>query len=209
MGALAIAGASTANGATVQITFNNSYISSTSGNNLIADFGNDGTAEIWGTDRHLVTDSGSLRACTVGWGVAATLGMASWSFDSNKHDTGVFLAAVVGSYESHWFATDTDSAGVHKLVSFSFSDANIRSGAQTTGYLDMIAEATYEGESRVTVSRLIFDDATGGTLGGLSVDDAAHSEYVVSAVPEASTSLGLLALGAGGLLTRRRLKRAA
>lgn len=31
----------------------------------------------------------------------------------------------------------------------------------------------------------------------------------ISAVPEASTSLGLLALGAGGLLTRRRLKRAA
>ena len=31
----------------------------------------------------------------------------------------------------------------------------------------------------------------------------------ISAVPEASTSLGLLALGAGGLFTRRRLKRAA
>jgi len=30
-----------------------------------------------------------------------------------------------------------------------------------------------------------------------------------SPVPETSTSFGLLALGAGGLLTRRRLKRAA
>jgi C-terminal processing protease CtpA/Prc len=33
--------------------------------------------------------------------------------------------------------------------------------------------------------------------------------HIITAVPEASTSLGLLALGAGGLLTRRRQKRKA
>jgi hypothetical protein len=46
VGALAIAGASAANGATVQITFNGSYISSTGGNHLDTDIGNDGTHDI-------------------------------------------------------------------------------------------------------------------------------------------------------------------
>jgi DUF917 family protein len=41
VGALAIAGASAANAATVQISFNNSFISSTMGNQLDADFGGD------------------------------------------------------------------------------------------------------------------------------------------------------------------------
>ncbi len=39
--------------------------------------------------------------------------------------------------------------------------------------------------------------------------DAIPAGGGTSAVPEASTSLGLLALGAGGILTRRRQKRAA
>jgi hypothetical protein len=67
----------------------------------------------------------------------------------------------------------------------------------------------------VTVNRLIFDDATGGTIDGLNANTT-YTTYVAppagggtSAVPEASTSLGLLALGAGGILTRRRQKRAA
>jgi hypothetical protein len=67
----------------------------------------------------------------------------------------------------------------------------------------------------VTVNRLIFDKDTGGTIGGLNVNST-YATYVAppasagtSAVPEASTSLGLLALGAGGILTRRRTTRAA
>jgi hypothetical protein len=47
------------------------------------------------------------------------------------------------------------------------------------------------------------------TLTGDSVSSGTGSGGGTSAVPEASTSLGLLGLAAGGILTRRRSKRAA
>jgi hypothetical protein len=79
----------------------------------------------------------------------------------------------------------------------------------------MRASASLPGENRVTVHRLIFNKDTGGTIAGLNVNST-YTTYGAppagggtSAVPEASTSLGLLALGAGGILTRRRQKRAA
>jgi hypothetical protein len=51
------------------------------------------------------------------------------------------------------------------------------------------------------VHRLIFDDASATAPTGLTSDSPAFPAW--SAVPEPS-SLGLLALGAGGLLARRR-----
>jgi hypothetical protein len=192
VGALAIAGASAANGATVQISFNNSYISSTSGNNLDADFGNDGTAEIegeWGARSAQVWDllDGELLGTAVSFvfapGVYAVGAGGGFGFTSNIGSSG--LAVTAGG-----------------LVAVTFSDFGIRSGAPTLGYLDMTASATARGEKRITVNRLIFDQDTGGTIAGLDVNTT-YATYVASAVPEPS-SLGLLALGAGGLLARRR-----
>ncbi|MCX8497001.1 MAG: hypothetical protein ORN51_12540 [Akkermansiaceae bacterium] len=51
VGALAIAGASTANAATVQITFKGSFISSTGGYHIVTDFGGDGVADVVSSNR--------------------------------------------------------------------------------------------------------------------------------------------------------------
>jgi hypothetical protein len=194
VGALAIAGASAANGATVQISFNNSYISSTSGNNIDADFGKDGAAEIEGIN-------GGFAVFVVMRGNASSrLGSAfAGTTSPGYYNAG---AMVGGGFRQE---QNSGTAGVpvtyRGLVAVSFRDAGIRSGAQTLGYLDMTASATALSEKRITVHRLIFDDATGGDIAGLNVTDSAFTEF--AAVPEPS-SFALLALGAGGLLARRR-----
>lgn len=60
----------------------------------------------------------------------------------------------------------------------------------------------------VQIHRLIFDDASATAPTGVAYTDSAYPEYV-AAVPEPGGNLALLALGAGGLTLRRRLKRAA
>jgi hypothetical protein len=185
VGALAIAGASAANGATVQITFNGSYISSTGGNHLVTDFGGDGT----GDNLRGYTEAAGVRLY---WGSGYQVGGA---FNNGFPIVFVEQSSAMGSFGG---GGTVNLRGITRGVSF--TDANVRDGASTLGYLDITS--TVDGpEKRVTVNRLIFDDATGGAITGLTANDAAYTTY--SAVPEPS-SLGLLALGAGGLLARRR-----
>ena len=65
---------------------------------------------------------------------------------------------------------------------------------------------TFTGKTLAGIGASSFDN-TLAYLGTGSVDGSREIRF--STVPEASTSLGLLALGAGGLTLRRRLKRAA
>jgi hypothetical protein len=89
------------------------------------------------------------------------------------------------------------------LVALTLTDTNVRGGAPTAGWLDMTATGRNIGElARVEIHRFIFDDASAVAPTGVSRSDS-FEEYVASAVPEPS-SLGLLALGAGGLIARRR-----
>ena len=53
------------------------------------------------------------------------------------------------------------------------------------------------------------DDASTTAPSGVAYTDSAYPEWQVSAVPEPGSNLALLALGAGGLTLRRRLKRTA
>ena len=69
--------------------------------------------------------------------------------------------------------------------------------------------ATTGTSASLKIHRLIFDDASTAAPSGVAFTDEAYREWGVSAVPEPGSNLALLALGAGGLTLRRRLKRAA
>jgi hypothetical protein len=199
--ALAAAGAATqANAATVQITFNNSYISSTSGKNIDGDFGGDLIPDLSGR----LWGSGVAVSNVDGRGGSGRVGIA-YAFATGEGLFGV--VAGVGDQSDSAFGFGGVNASMRGLVALSFTDTGIRAGAQTTGYLDMTATATAGGEKRITVNRLIFDDATGGAITGLNVNTT-YATYGAAAVPEPS-GLALLALGAGGLLARRRRAMAA
>jgi hypothetical protein len=195
--ALAAAGASTAaHAATVQITFNNSYISTTSGNHLVTDFGGDNVSDVRG-----FAVGNAAFVSTIG---SRLLGLAAGhtSPGLGSGDGSVFLG------EARVFVPGgvAMSSGV---VAFTLVDALVRGGAPTAGWLDMTATGRPGGEfGRVGVHRYVFDDTTGLAPGGVAHADAAYPEYVAVAVPEPS-GLGLLALGAGGLLARRRRAMAA
>ena len=205
VGALATAGASVANGATVQITFANNVLSNTTGfTNFSFDLTGDG-----------VNDIGSFAAgLTSGWtGNVLVAGQAKLS--SPPYAKGQFvpgsLYAVVGAAIAAGSTGTTTIAVARNLIPISFTDARINGGFATSGWLDMTASAVI-GNASIQVNRLIFDDASPVAPLGVAYTDPAFAEWDpsgVSVIPEPGTNLGLLALGAGGLLIRRRLKRAA
>jgi hypothetical protein len=90
-------------------------------------------------------------------------------------------------------------------VPYAFSDSRINNASLSSGYLDI--EAVTGGRvASLQIHRLIFDDASTTAPTGLSTASTGIAEW--GAVPEPS-SFALLALGAGGLLARRRRAKAA
>ena len=95
---------------------------------------------------------------------------------------------------------------------FRFADSRLNGGVERLGWLHLEltgAKVALKNSWEIEIKRLIFDDTllaapTVGTVG-----DTAYTEMVFSPVPEPGSNLALLALGAGGLTLRRRLKRAA
>jgi hypothetical protein len=195
VGALAIAGASAANAATVQITFDNSFISSTSGNQLDTDFGGDSVSDIVGDRRisfagvgHTTFGGPMARYHRVALGMKGSAGGMYYESGFAYVNKGNFVVGAVAIQRA--------------LVPFTLTDGAVRGGAPTAGWLDVTATGRSAGElGRVDVHRFIFDDTGLGAPTGVAHADAAYPEY--GAVPEPS-GLGLLALGAGGLLARRR-----
>jgi hypothetical protein len=200
VGALAFAGASAADAATVQITFTGSYISTTGGSPLVTDFGGDGVADIGYLLRPGFPTSGAKLFVPSQGPLGQLLGLASGISLVGPTSTFVVIDVAVGS-SADWAFGAGASTSKRGLAAVVFSDANIRNGAHTNGWLDITAVANHPGEKRLTVHRLIFDDASTTAPTGLTSASTGIAEW--SAVPEPS-SLGLLALGAGGLLARRR-----
>jgi hypothetical protein len=198
VGALAIAGASAANGATVvQISFANNVVSMSSGlGNFVADLTGDLTNDVRGQvnpSRYaIVRGRGALY-------LSSDLGAAYTDTGGNVN---------LGGLRAN------ESRGYRQLVPFLFTDKRINSGVVTGGFLDLEGVATGSSAS-LQIHRMIFDANSTTAPTGLTSASTGIAEWSApsgggtSAVPEASSSLGLLALGAGGLLTRRRQKRAA
>lgn len=188
--ALAAAGAATtANGATVQITFSNSFLSTNGGNHLVTDFGGDGADEIvgflrmYGRGTALLVSGGSLKMAQAGTFMG--VGRSAYVFG------GVAVMDMALAFQA-------------RLVPLMVSDASIHGGAPTVGWLDVVATGRESGEfGRIEVLRFIFDDVAGSPAPtGVSHASGAFTEFG-AAVPEPS-GLGLLALGAVGVVARRR-----
>lgn len=91
----------------------------------------------------------------------------------------------------------------NQVYSFSIIDAGDEASVSIDGNLvftTSVAPNLGEGQGYFSIANR--ERAAGTQVGPITISST-------SAVPETSTSFGLLALGAGGLLTRRRLKRAA
>ena len=165
----------------------------------MTDFGGDGDADV----RGVVLPSG-----LVVFGLAyGPPGVRVGSARGSTVGAGAYVArAVVGGTSATMFNGESRLRSLAPVV---FSDENIRNGTQTYGWLDITAVANHPGEKRLTVHRLIFDDASATAPTGVTSASTGIPEWQVSAVPEPGSNLALLALGAGGLTLRRRLKRAA
>jgi hypothetical protein len=192
--ALAAAGASTAaHAATVQITFQNSFVSTTSG--------------VAALDTDVGGDLGSdLRVQLVSYAVRVSSAAGGRRMASAGSYGPIAGFAHVGVAPFVFSLTPAIAGG---LVAFTLVDTGVNGGVGTAGWLDVTATGRGSGElGRVDVHRFIFDDSGLGAPTDVAHTDAAYPEYGAAVVPEPS-GLGLLALGAGGLLARRRRAMAA
>ncbi len=194
VGALATAGASVASGATVQISFANNYVSDTSIANFLDDVTGDGTADLEG-----LLDSKGCPMIKIGGAIRARAYTKTWSQYVPGSGSRRFYSGVVR------IGNNSSSSYDRRTYPFTFSDTRVNGGAPTNGFLDLMGTSAYGGAKELVIKRLIFNDASASAPSGVYASDPAYSEWVASVapVPEPSSSLALLALGAGGLLMRR------
>lgn len=186
--------AATAHAATVQISLTGNQISSrlslSGGNSLNADITGDLVSDLtytnpstWPDQAFVVINGGSVSA-------------AYNPFNGLLRLDAQIVNGGVGNPGNAGF----DPQNINYLNPITFTDSRINGGASTQAWLQVNAFNTSSTSHTVALTRVIFDD-TSVTRPAFASIPGTLTEATL--VPEPS-GLALLALGAGGLLTRRK-----
>ena len=185
--------------ATVQITLTGNMISSAGGNQLVADITGDGAADVTFSatsilsDRAYVNIGGNRVGANNQLRTTTTYNSAQISYTS-------FIAEAqfqAGGYGAS-VAAGRSFQDIKYLNPVTFTDPGINGGMPTDGYLELNTIAGGVNANSVTLTRFVFDDSSTARPTGVDTGTT-YTEFV----PETS-SLTLLALGAGGLMLRRK-----
>ena len=186
--------------ATVQINLTGNTISSNGENNLVADITGDGNSDVTfsatsvysglvyiNIDGGKVGGYNQLASSTTGNGavVSFTKALADAQFRA-------------GGYGVPATGGRSSSFDIKYLNPVTFTDQRINGGIPTDGFLEVNMIAAGSNASSVTLTRFVFDDSSTARPTGVDTGTT-YTEFV----PETS-SLTLLALGAGGLMLRRK-----
>ena len=188
--------------ATVQITLTDKKLTMTS-NSLHADVTGDLIADIAiaGVDQKISGTWKGVRVLINGGGLKASYSGYGAKFIVDAQ----FANGGAGASVTQHFT----ARNIKYLNPINFTDSRINGGASTRGYLEVNAFNSSSTDHTIALTRLVFDNAsTTLAAGGLSTSTVYSAFVPVTVVPEPSTSFGLLALGAGGLLIRRRRQEA-
>lgn len=201
-GAMALA-ATTASSqaATVQITLTGNKISSTGGNQLVADLTGDNIDDVEFGRARFYKSSVEVEVGPAG----GPLGDFVYALSSG---TSFYVEARfdrAGGGVGRGYSNGEGGQATSYLNPITFTDSRINGGAPTEGWLQVNAFNNISADHTVELSRLIFDDASTTRPAFATLPDP-QTEW--GGVPEPSV-LGLLALGAGGLLLRRSRAKAA
>jgi hypothetical protein len=194
----ASAAASSSQAALVQITLSGNQVSSNNGNTLVADITGDSLPDL--VFANVQRRPGFYPAASVQ--INGGLVFASSSGSAAQGDA-QFAVGGIGVAAAQIQSSGID---IKYLNPITFSDSRINGGSATQGYLEVNSRVVRGSTASVVLTRLVFNDASTTLPGSGLGTGTTYTEW--TPVPEPS-SLGLLALGAGGLLARRRVKREA
>ena len=159
-------------------------------------------------------------------GAANKIWGTAWHYASNNKFVAE-LGSIAGTKWNKLAGAENSSGSMNHafiLTPFTLTDPNVNGGADTNALLEIEAFNQSSTDDTIALLSIFYDmndnntpslsiDPTLGTITGdtiqvVGTSDAATGTYTPVAVPEPS-GLALLALGAAGILARRKLKKAA